>query len=80
MQSDSACLVSYNSNGERGKRGTTIVIKVENSLFGLLVRVTIRDTQWRRQANRLSEGQPKQGALANDYEGFKNKEMKVTYS
>ena len=79
MQSDSACLASYNSNGERGKRGTTIVIKVENSLFGLLVRVTTGDSGG-REANRLSEGQPKQGTLANDYPGFKTKEMKATYS
>jgi len=112
MHSDSACLVSYINNGERGKRGTAVVIKVEYSLFGLLVPITTEDTQWRKGskssfwgstkarcngkwlrqvqdqgneshifvANRLSEGQPKQGALANDYGRFKTKEMKATYS
>jgi hypothetical protein len=54
MQNDSACLVSYNSNGERGNRGTTIVIKVENSLFGLLVQVTTGDTQQPEGRNHLS--------------------------
>jgi len=65
----------------RGERGTLLSLlrwRIASSVY--LCRLSEEALSGGREANRPSEGQPKQGALANDYGGFKTKEMKATNS